>query len=197
MPLSGNFLIVGLGNPGKDYEITRHNLGFLVVEELARQNRLKFSHSVSKEGWLARGSMADRPVYLLKPMTFVNQSGLAVKATVSKEDIPPDNILVICDDVNLPFGQMRLKLRGSHGGHNGLKSVLGHLKTQNIARLRMGVGSPDYKEDMVNFVLSDFNLHEKKKLDAFVNRAVDCIGLWLAEGATKAMSEFNKRKEDE
>ena len=190
-------LIVGLGNPGRDYELTRHNFGFLVVQKIAKDNHLKFSKSNIAEGLVAQGPIDGRDVYLLLPTTFVNNSGQAVKAFITKKDISLSDLLIICDDVNLDFGQLRLRAKGTDGGHNGLKSVIGHLHTKEFARLRLGVGSPERKEGMVDFVLSAFSSQEKKELDSIVSSSVDCCRMWLVEGVAKTMSHFNKRKEDE
>ena len=190
-------LIVGLGNPGRDYELTRHNFGFLVIQKIARDKHLKFSKSNIAEGLVAQGPIDGRDVYLFLPTTFVNNSGQAVKAFITKKDISLTDLLIVCDDVNLDFGQLRLRAQGTDGGHNGLKSVIGHLHTKEFARLRLGVGSPERKEGMVDFVLSEFSSQEKKELDSIVSSSVDCCRMWLVEGIAKTMSHFNKRKEDE
>ena len=190
-------LIVGLGNPGKDYEFTRHNLGFLVIGHLARQYHLKFSRHSASESLAAGGKIEDQDLILQMPVTYVNNSGRAVAALAARNSIPPENILVVCDDLALDFSQMRLRARGSAGGHNGLKSVVEHLKTQEFPRLRMGVGAPAKKEEAVDFVLSEFTPKEKKELGTFVGQAADCCRFWLTDGAAKAMSQFNQRKDDE
>ena len=190
-------LIAGLGNPGKDYEFTRHNLGFLVVEHLARQYHLKFSRHSASESLMATGKIDGQELILQLPLTYVNNSGRAVAAIAARESVALDNILLVCDDLALDFGEVRLKARGSAGGHNGLKSVIEHLKTQEFARLRMGIGAPLKKDETVDFVLSEFDPSEKKELGSFVGSAADGCRLWLTGGITKAMSQLNKRKEDE
>lgn len=189
-------LIVGLGNPGDEYEYSRHNLGFLVVRQLAGKYGLSFKKNFTLKGLLAQGA-ADSilgTLYLLLPLTYVNNSGAAVKEIIQKKNIALHNILVVCDDVNLEFGQLRFRLQGSHGGHNGLNSVINHLKTKEFMRLRLGVGYPARKDDMVSFVLGEFNQQEKKQLDAFLSKAADGCALWLKEGIAKAMDQFNKKE---
>ena len=195
--LHGPSLIVGLGNPGREYEYTRHNFGFLVVQKIAQQNHLKVAKSNIVEGLVAQAPIGGQDIYLLMPTTFVNNSGRAVEDFVIKKDIALNDLLIICDDVNLNFGQLRLRAEGTDGGHNGLRSISAHLKTKAFARLRLGVGSPEKKEEMVDFVLSEFSSQEKKELGSIVSTAVDCCRMWLTEGLSKTMSRFNKRKEDE
>ncbi len=189
--------IVGLGNPGKDYEYTRHNLGFLAVARLAKEQGLKFVRNSACQGFLAEDDIDGVRAALLLPLTFVNHSGVAVREIVKRKKILPENILVVCDDLNIDFGQLRLRPEGSDGGHNGLTSVITHLRTRQFPRLRMGIGRPRGKEDVVDFVLSGFYKEERPLLDAFIDEAVSCCMIWLKEGTTKAMSRFNsKRKEN-
>ena len=187
-------LIVGLGNPGREYEYTRHNLGFLVLEEFARKHQLKFAKSNLTAGLMAKGTVDDQEVVLLLPTTFVNNSGTAVKSLMVKKEIPASEVLIVCDDVNLDFGQMRIRDKGSAGGHNGLKSVIEHLETQEFARLRVGVGSPKTKDEMVDFVLSEFTSPEKKALPTIMSSAMECCRLWLGGGTTEAMKQFNQKE---
>lgn len=186
-------LIVGLGNPGREYEYSRHNLGYLVVGRLAEAYKLKFSRSSAMNSLTAAGNIEGIPCRVLKPLTFMNNSGVAVKQAMVKKAIEPENILVVCDDVNLGFGRMRIRAKGSDGGHNGLASVIQKLTTKNFSRLRLGVGNPKVKEDLVDYVLGDFNRREKKELESLVPQAVDCCVLWLKGGVHKAMDQFNKR----
>ena len=195
--MSESFLIVGLGNPGKDYQYTRHNLGFLVVEHLARQNALKFSQSSFTNALTAEGQVAGKKLMLLLPLTYVNNSGAAVRAAVHYKKIALENILVVMDDVNVEFKEMRLRPSGSNGGHNGLSSVIEHMKTKDFGRLRLGVGAPRQKDMMVDYVLGEFTAQEKKHLKGFIEEAGDCCIAWLSEGMNKAMNQFNRRKNDE
>lgn len=190
-------LIVGLGNPGQEYEFTRHNLGFLVVQFLAKALDIKLSKSPFSQGWTGLGKMEDQSVLLLLPTTFVNLSGLAVQQCLTKKEILPEDLLVICDDLNLEFGQIRIRPDGTAGGHNGLKSIIEHIKTTDFSRLRMGIGSPKGTIEGKDFVLGEFNPTEKKHLPGFIQQAAECSQSWLTQGVTKTMSQFNKRKEDE
>lgn len=190
-------LIVGLGNPGGDYEYTRHNFGFLAVTALAKEFALKFSKSVSLKSVIAEGRIEGHDACLLLPQTFMNHSGVAVKEALRKKNAGPENILVVCDDLDLPFGQLRLRPRGSDGGHNGLTSVIAHLATREFARLRLGIGRPQSRTETVDFVLTPFGKEEKKELPALLEEAVRCAVAWLTEGTAKAMNQYNKRKGNE
>ena len=190
-------LIVGLGNPGKNYENTRHNLGFLVAKHFAEQHHLKFRSSSRCKGLVAEGLVADVNVCLLLPLTFMNNSGVAVKEIAAKKGIALENIFIVCDDFNLGFGQLRIRRQGSDGGHNGLSSVLYHLGENTFPRLRLGIGAPPDGEDAADFVLQKFTRNESKQLDPFIEEAADCCLVWLTQEMEKVMSQFNKRKEDE
>ena len=187
-------LIAGLGNPGKDYEYTRHNLGFLVVQELAAQYKLKISPSSLCKGLTAEGKIKDKACCLLFPMTFMNNSGIAVRDIVAKKEISLANVLVAVDDFSLDFRQLRLRAKGSDGGHNGLSSIIQHLNSQDFARLRLGVGPVPNKKDPADFVLHEFSPAEKKELDEFINEAVDCCAAWVTGNSAQVMSQFNRRK---
>ena len=174
-------LVVGLGNPGKKYDFTRHNLGFLVVESLARRYRLKFKAVSKIQGLLAEGTIEDFTVHLLLPQTFVNHSGIAVKATLSSQNLGLRQLLVVVDDTNLDFKVLRFRPDGSDGGHNGLKSIIEHLQTKEFARLRLGVGKPSH-ESLTEFVLGVFKAQEKKELPEFVEQATDYCVNWVCKG---------------
>lgn len=189
-------LIVGLGNPGKEYEWTRHNIGFLVVQNLVKQYKLKFKSVSGINGLVAEGQLEDQKVLLLLPLTFMNHSGVAVKQTVLYKKIPLSNSLIVGDDFSLDFGELRLRSQGSDGGHNGLKSVIAQLGTKEFTRLRIGIGHPHQKEEAVDYVLGVFNKGEKENLPEIIQNATECCVCWLSEGLNKAMSQFNKRKEN-
>ncbi len=191
--LEKNF-IVGLGNPGKQYEWTRHNLGFLVVQHLAKKYHLKFSVDSRIKGWIAEGEVEEKKVYLFLPQTYVNQSGVAVEEALLEKKITLENILVVNDDFNLAFGELRLRPEGSDGGHNGLTSIIEHLKTNQFCRLRLGIGAPIDKKQAVDFVLGEFTKKERQELAFFLELATECCVVWIKEGVGKAMSQFNKRK---
>ena len=203
------FLVVGLGNPGAKYARTRHNAGWIVLDELARRHNLDFSrktHEAQVATWLLGedrvldvGASATRAVdvrvLVAKPQTFMNESGRAVGALSRYNRIEAANLLVICDDLNLPVGKLRLRAGGSDGGQNGLKSVARALGNQNFARLRVGVGEPSREEretrGTADFVLSPFNESEKILVEETLARAADCVETWLREGLETAMNRFN------
>ena len=167
-------LVVGLGNPDEKYRLTRHNWGFLVVEEMAAAHSLKFRHDATVNGLVTKFEEDAQVVYLLLPLTYMNLSGHAVSALVKKRTIALTNILVVCDDLDLPFGQIRLRAKGSAGGHNGLKSIISSLASMEFARLRGGIGRPQERKETVDFVLDQFNGQEKKVLQNHLKTAVDC-----------------------
>jgi len=191
--LSETRLIVGLGNPGKDYEYTRHNLGFLAVEHLAQKNNLRFRKSSFANGLTAEGKVAGIDLCCLLPATYMNNSGSAVKQAVLKKGLDHADILIVCDDFHLDFGDIRIRGKGSDGGHNGLTSVIEHLGTQDFARSRLGIGPLAKGQESVDYVLAKWTAAEKRQLDEFLGRAADCCGVWLAEGIHKAMDQFNGR----
>lgn len=188
-------LIVGLGNPGRDYEQTRHNLGFLVIRRLAERHNMRFRSGCLIKGLMAEGRIAGKTLYCLLPMTYMNNSGIAVKQFMAKKGLGSGDLLVVCDDLNLDLGQIRIRPGGSDGGHNGLNSVIQHVGTQKFARLRMGIGSPLKGEDAATYVLERFKRGETKNIGGFIDQAADCCGVWLEEGINKAMDQFNKRKD--
>ena len=186
-------LIVGLGNPGTKYQYTRHNFGYLIVEELASRLDARFKKDHTVNGLAAKAVVGQQEVILLLPSTFMNLSGLAVEQMVTRKKIALSNILVVCDDCDLDFGSLRLRAKGSAGGHNGLKSIIAQLKTQEFARLRLGIGRPHRPEDKTDFVLREFTAQEKAKLPDVIQMGVECCQVWLTHNLSKAMSEFNKR----
>lgn len=189
-------LIVGLGNPGKDYEYTRHNIGFLVVRRLAERLDFKFKESSLTKGLLAEGVYDGTGVCLLMPLTFMNHSGQAVKKVLEKKGIPLEHLLVVSDDFHLSYGQLRLRPEGSDGGHNGLGSVIQELGAEEFPRLRLGIGRPKVQKDLTDYVLGEFTKQERKMLGQFTDLAGDgCLG-WAKDGIKKAMDQFNQRKEN-
>jgi len=181
-------LIVGLGNPGLRYKNTRHNVGFLIVNEISR----KFNIAIKKrkyKGLLGRGSIKSEKVNLFMPQTYMNRSGEAIREAVKKEKIEFEDIFVIYDDIDLKLGLMRLKKKGSSGGHKGLGSVIESLGTTEIPRLRIGIGKGI---DVVDFVLSPFDSGEKPVLKGVIKEAVACAATWVEAGPDKAMTRFNR-----
>ncbi len=194
-------VIVGLGNPGKAYEGTRHNLGALVVEHLARERRLSFKSVRGCPAVAAEGRDVDGRFFLLRPTTFMNHSGAAVGGFLRPRGLSPSRALIVCDDWSLPFGRLRIRARGSAGGHNGLKSVISVLRTQDFPRLRLGIGTPGVEDlegdERVAFVLGRFSPEERRRLPDFLVLAAGCCEAWLERPIDEVMSEFNKRKGDE
>jgi len=187
-------LIVGLGNPGKAYQNTRHNIGFAIGAHLVKHLGSSFKSSPIVQGHIAQAQLDSHEVYVLLPSTFMNHSGIAVKKMIERHQIPLSHVLVICDDLNLEFGQMRLRARGSAGGHNGLISIIAHLKSDHFARLRVGIGRPTHKDQVSDYVLEKFTKVEEKNLDPIVSQASECAEIWIKEGINKAMDYTNKRK---
>ena len=186
-------LIVGLGNPDRKYEHTRHNLGFMAVQELARQHKGDFHKSAAINGLTARISVGSNSCSLLLPSTYMNNSGAAVKAAAVKSAIALEDILVVYDDMALPFESMRIRPHGSDGGHNGIKSIISHLGGKDFARLRLGIGRPRPGLDPADYVLNDFTAGEKKTLPDFINKALMCVHSWVTQGVEEAMNQFNTK----
>ena len=179
--------IVGLGNPGGEYEATRHNVGFDIVDELARRWEVRLRSWKSVARLAAAG---DRGVLLVEPKTFMNLSGEAVQKIVAFYHIVPSDVMVVVDDVNLPFGRLRLRRSGSAGGHNGLKSIVQHLGTE-FPRLRMGVGRGDPTRHLADFVLSPFGRDERPAVERTIDRAADAVETFIRDGIEIAMNRFN------
>ncbi|MBN1754725.1 aminoacyl-tRNA hydrolase [bacterium] len=184
--------IIGLGNPGAEYTKTRHNIGFMIVEAVARKYDLKW-HKAGNYSF-AKLIRAGRSVLLVKPMTFMNNSGIAVKTICSKFNFIPEEILIIMDDINLPFDQFRIRERGSDGGHNGLASIIDELNSDNIPRFRIGVGAP--LDDAVDHVLGEFDAAQKKQLPSLIKRATRAVDHIIHRGLKSAMDTFNRKIEE-
>ena len=184
-------LIVGLGNPGPQYSWSRHNLGFLVLESLCARQKVLWRNSASNHGRLAKVVIEDIECSLLMPMTFMNNSGLSVKKMTDRAGVSLEDILIVCDDISLSFGKLRLRPSGSGGGHNGLKSIIKDLGSNQVARLRLGIEAPGGGTNTVDYVLSNFTPAQKKALPDFINHALDCVICWVTEGAQAAMNRFN------
>src|SRR5215468_1505635 len=185
-------LIVGLGNPGREYRDTRHNVGFMVVDEIARRHNLTFGMAPSQvpDAFVAK-KFGEPPVMLAKPLTFVNRSGDAVAALMRYYGIAIGDLLVVIDEIALPFGRLRARARGSAGGHNGLKSCIERLGTTEFPRLRLGVGRGDARRDLADHVLSKFEADEQSALGEFITRAADAAEMFAAEGIDRVMNAYN------
>jgi PTH1 family peptidyl-tRNA hydrolase len=182
-------IVIGLGNPGERYAGTRHNIGWLVLDRLAE-----------RAGWTGRGRQRDAAnvvmgrfrgldLTLVKPLTYMNDSGLAVRKVLVRERAPLADVLIVADDFALPFGKLRFRETGSHGGHNGLRSIIGELGTETFSRLRIGIGDPGSRA--VDHVLSRFAADEQQRLDELLDAAADAVEAWAREGTNKAANRFN------
>lgn len=183
-------LIVGLGNPGKQYEQTRHNAGFLFLDRLAEQYGAQFSMQSKFLGELAKVRVEASDVWLLKPATYMNRSGQSVGAVMRYYDLKPDQVLVAHDELDLDPGVVRLKLGGGHGGHNGLRSVSEHIGT-DYARLRIGIGHPGDRAQVTNYVLGAMSAQNTLDLDRAVSQSLDCMSLILKDKVQQAMQQLH------
>ena len=181
-------LIVGLGNPGPKYENTKHNLGFWVINELLLRLQLGRLEPLCRS-LIARTEWHDSEIIFAKPMTYMNNSGQAINLLVQKFDICPLNLCVVYDDLNLDVGVLRMRKAGSDGGHNGMKSIIHHLRTQDLSRLRVGIGKVE--GDWMDHVLSEFSAAEREDIDWAIPCAADAIETFVADGIQTAMNRFN------
>jgi PTH1 family peptidyl-tRNA hydrolase len=183
-------LIVGLGNPGREYASNRHNVGFQIADRYAAAHGLTFSKIQSK-AIIASGRVDAVRVILAKPQTFMNDSGRAIGALVNFYKVPQQRVLVVFDDLDLPYGAVRLRSEGGAGGHNGMRSIIQHLGSNQFPRLRIGIGRPPGRMDPAAFVLQDFGREEQAELDNISDRAVKAIDAFISGGITTAMNQFN------
>lgn len=190
---SGGFqwLLVCLGNPGKQYENTRHNIGFLAADELGRREGIKIN-KLRYRALTGELRVGDQRVLVLKPQTYMNLSGEAVGEAAKFYKVPPERVLVVSDDVSLPTGKLRIRAKGSAGGHNGLKSIIQHLGTDAFPRVKIGVGAPPHPDyDMADWVLGRFTGKDAQDMDAACARAWEAVETVITQGTEKAMSRFN------
>jgi PTH1 family peptidyl-tRNA hydrolase len=186
------YLITGLGNPGKEYENTRHNIGFKILDALADASNIVFSDR--RYGYVAEFSYKARTFILLKPTTYMNLSGKAVRYWLKEEKIPVENLLVLTDDLALPFGTLRLRGKGGSAGHNGLKSIEECLGRNDYARLRFGIGDDFHHGQQVNYVLGEWSKDEALDLPLKIDTCIEIIKSFGTIGTARTMNEFNKRK---
>jgi PTH1 family peptidyl-tRNA hydrolase len=186
------YLVVGLGNPGADYEDTPHNLGFRVVDALADRNSIRV---VRKENTsrVGLGAIAGKRVALAKPLTYMNLSGPAVKGLAERYAVSADRVIVVYDELDLPWGSLRIKPKGSAAGHNGVKSIIGSLGTNEFPRVRIGINPGHKISDGAGFVLGKFKRAQRQEVEETVGRAVQAVESILAEGVEKSMTVFNRR----
>jgi PTH1 family peptidyl-tRNA hydrolase len=184
------WLVAGLGNPGDEYADTPHNLGFKVADVLAARNNIRVTRPECM-ALAGPGQIAGKPVLLAKPQTYMNLSGTSLKPLMAKHEILPENLILVYDDLDLPFGKIRIRPKGSPGSHNGVKSVTASLGTQEFPRVRIGIHPGHPLNSGIDYVLSRFTRQQKKELDSSIDRAADAVSLIIAEGVEKAMAEFN------
>jgi PTH1 family peptidyl-tRNA hydrolase len=189
-------LVAGLGNPGREYAGTRHNVGFEVMDLLARRHHLPWPAKLDGSSVEARWRRPDSDVLLVKPLTYMNLSGRAVSelARFYKIDLP--DVLVVADDVNLPLGRLRARASGTEGGHNGLRSIAESLGTIDYARLRIGVGRGDLRRDLADHVLARFEPDEQAGMEDAIARAADAVEVWISDGLARVMNTFNRAEDN-
>jgi peptidyl-tRNA hydrolase, PTH1 family len=186
------YLIAGLGNPGKEYENTRHNIGFKILDALAEASNIVFSDE--RHGWVTEYKFKGRTFILLKPSTYMNLSGKAVNYWMQKESISIENLLVVVDDLALPLKSLRLRAKGGDAGHNGLKSITETLGSADYARLRVGIGDNFRQGQQVDYVLGEWNKDERLELPAMIDASIEIIKSFGTIGVDQTMTFFNKRK---
>jgi len=183
-------LIVGLGNPGREYQRTRHNVGFVAVEALAERWRLTFNRQRARAE-VAEGTVGGYKIILAKPQTFMNNSGESVRPLLKLNNLTPNNLLVVADDLDLPFGRLRLRDKGSSGGQRGIRNIIDQVGTDQFPRLRIGIGRPPPGMDAVDYVLQSFTASQAIELKSIVDRAVDGVETVLNHGLAAAMNQIN------
>ena len=189
LPNSKKFLVVGLGNIGSKYKMTRHNIGFEIVDYLSNKEKLPFeTFKLAEKTTLKKKG---KKIVLIKPNTYMNLSGKSVKYWMNKEKIPIENLLVITDDLNLPFGKLRIRSKGSSGGHNGLKNIEEIFGSQNYSRLRFGINNKEKNKNKVDFVLNKWNEIEYKSLEDYLNESCEIILSFIFNGIQNTMNKFN------
>lgn len=185
-------LIVGLGNPGEKYRLTPHNLGFMTIDRIAENEGVRVVRP-EDDAVVGKGEIAARPVVLAKPLAFMNRSGGSVARLLERYEIEPERMLVIYDDLDLPWGALRLRERGSSGGHRGVESIIGSLQTYKFPRLRLGINPGREVGDGARFVLRRFRSAELDEAERIVGRAAEAVRLFISEGAAQAMAVVNRR----
>ncbi len=186
------FLVAGLGNPGEEYAATPHNMGFLVVDRLAARHGIRLTRKEC-QALVGQGNIGGKTVLLAKPQTFMNLSGLAVKPLLQKNEIPVSDLILVYDELDLPWGSLRVKPQGSAAGHNGIKDVIARLGTQDFPRIRLGVHPGHPLPSGKDYLLSRFTRQQNESLDEFVDLAADATESIIAEGVEKSMTRFNRR----
>jgi len=190
-------VVVGLGNPGLQYEFSRHNIGFRIIDNLAREIETEFKKVKSYDSLISRGKINNYNLRLVKPQTYMNLSGKSVNKIVSYYRISFQDLLIVYDDLNLELGQIRIRKRGSAGGHKGVESIIQYLNSEDIPRLRIGIGKPSINSnfDYASYVLSNFDNNEKDKISEVIQLSTEAIKTIIEDGLEKAMRKYNKKLE--
>jgi PTH1 family peptidyl-tRNA hydrolase len=190
-------MVVGLGNPGSQYEFTRHNIGFRIIDNLALSIETEFKKIKSYDSLISRGKINNHNLMLVKPQTYMNLSGKSVSKIVSYYRISFQDLLIVYDDLNLELGQIRIRKRGSAGGHKGVESIIQYLNSEDIPRLRIGIGKPSINSnfDYASYVLSNFNDNEKDKISEVIQLSTEAIKTVIEDGLEKAMRKYNRKLE--
>jgi PTH1 family peptidyl-tRNA hydrolase len=185
-------VIAGLGNPGRKYENTKHNMGFLVLDAFAEKNSIRI-RKIKHKALVGEGIIAGQKVLLVKPQTYMNLSGESLREVVQYYDVEPEELMVVYDDVDIPMGSIRLRKKGSAGSHNGMKSIIYQLQFDDFPRLRVGIGT-EKKGDMIDFVLTGFSKEESAKIREAIETSVSAMECWIERGIDIAMNEYNPKK---
>ncbi|MCI9178588.1 MAG: aminoacyl-tRNA hydrolase [Lachnospiraceae bacterium] len=188
------YIIAGLGNPSKEYEKTRHNAGFDTIDLLAEKLGIDLTEKKHR-AYCGKGMIGTEKVLLLKPQTFMNNSGESLRDAADFYKVEPEQILVIYDDISLEPGQLRIRMKGSAGGHNGIKSIIAHLKTQDFPRIKIGVGAKPERMDLADYVLSRFSPAEREKMEESFREGAEAVITFLKDGKDAAMNQYNRKKD--
>lgn len=188
------YIIAGLGNPSKEYEKTRHNAGFDTIDLLAEKLGIDLTEKKHR-AYCGKGMIGTEKVLLLKPQTFMNNSGESLRDAADFYKVEPEQILVIYDDISLEPGQLRIRMKGSAGGHNGIKSIIAHLKTQDFPRIKIGVGAKPEQMDLADYVLSRFSPSEREKMEESFREGAEAVITFLKDGKDAAMNQYNRKKD--
>ncbi len=188
------YIIAGLGNPSKEYEKTRHNAGFDTIDLLAEKLGIDLTEKKHR-AYCGKGMIGTEKVLLLKPQTFMNHSGESLRDAADFYKVEPEQILVIYDDISLEPGQLRIRMKGSAGGHNGIKSIIAHLGTQDFPRIKIGVGAKPERMDLADYVLSRFSPSEREKMEESFREGAEAVITFLQDGADAAMNRYNRKKD--
>lgn len=183
-------VIFGLGNPGKDYEQSRHNIGFRVIDKLSQEHRIKLD-KYSYQAWIGEGEIGKEQVFLVKPLTFVNAAGISLFQIKQKHETSLEDIMVISDDVDLELAKLRLARKGGDGGHKGLRSIIEFLGTEEFPRLRIGIGRPRQKIELKEYVLGEFTSREKKIIEEAISKASQAVEMVIRQGIDETMRHYN------